>query len=341
MIIIRNMAIKRIEYIDIAKAIAIFLVILGHVINGTIYKTIIYSFHMPLFFILSGINLNVPTVGNFKSLIKRVLTKKIHTLMIPYFLWALIYSELNVKNLFYIGYGSWQTLGLAQSLSSLWFLPVLFVSFFVSYVMLFILNKLCNKTIVAHSITCVILFLLGSFMPNFEYGYLWGINIAFMGASFLCFGYIMKQFMEYLQNKNISFSFVIITLMVAILIVSIFKGSQGIGYVRMSDGRYGNIFYFLINALLGSNLIILCSNLLGRIEIQKKITIYIGCNTLGIFLVHKFIIQSSINLFTKLGFAYNNIFDAIIISLIILFACICVVYILTKLIPILVGKTIN
>ena len=44
---------KRIEYIDIARGIAIILMVIGHVVSG--YKrAIIFSFHMPLFIIISG-----------------------------------------------------------------------------------------------------------------------------------------------------------------------------------------------------------------------------------------------------------------------------------------------
>ena len=42
----------RIEWIDFAKGITIILVIIGHTVNGWIRGTI-FSFHMPLFFILS------------------------------------------------------------------------------------------------------------------------------------------------------------------------------------------------------------------------------------------------------------------------------------------------
>lgn len=48
---------KRIEFIDLAKGIAILLVIIGHcywVKEFPIVKKVIYSFHMPLFFIISG-----------------------------------------------------------------------------------------------------------------------------------------------------------------------------------------------------------------------------------------------------------------------------------------------
>ena len=44
---------KRIEWVDIAKAITIILVIVGHTVDG-LSGAIIYSFHMPLFFILSA-----------------------------------------------------------------------------------------------------------------------------------------------------------------------------------------------------------------------------------------------------------------------------------------------
>lgn len=59
------MAAKRIEWLDLCKGFAIILVVLGHVIDGaTMYKNVswlqtvfkaVYSFHMPLFFFLSGI----------------------------------------------------------------------------------------------------------------------------------------------------------------------------------------------------------------------------------------------------------------------------------------------
>ena len=50
---------KRVEYIDIAKGIALFLVVWGHLVpdDSTVFR-IIFSFHMPLFFILSGMTLN-------------------------------------------------------------------------------------------------------------------------------------------------------------------------------------------------------------------------------------------------------------------------------------------
>ena len=45
---------RRVEYIDIARGIAIILMIVGHVVQNTFFRHIIFSFHMPLFIIVSG-----------------------------------------------------------------------------------------------------------------------------------------------------------------------------------------------------------------------------------------------------------------------------------------------
>ena len=46
---------KRIDYIDIARGIAIICMVIGHNPWNTTLTNVIYSFHMPLFIIVSGI----------------------------------------------------------------------------------------------------------------------------------------------------------------------------------------------------------------------------------------------------------------------------------------------
>ena len=62
---------QRIEYLDVARGIGMLLVIAGHTIGG-LGRDIIFSFHMPLFFILSGITFRIPQ--NLKEYI--TMTKK-------------------------------------------------------------------------------------------------------------------------------------------------------------------------------------------------------------------------------------------------------------------------
>ena len=69
---------NRIYWIDWAKCIGIYLVVLGHM-ETLIGKQFIYMFHMPFFFILSGyLYKRVP--------FKQELIKSIKTLLVPYFI---------------------------------------------------------------------------------------------------------------------------------------------------------------------------------------------------------------------------------------------------------------
>lgn len=47
-------SVGRINYIDWAKAVCIFLMVVGHYTDNTIILSYVYSFHMPAFFIISG-----------------------------------------------------------------------------------------------------------------------------------------------------------------------------------------------------------------------------------------------------------------------------------------------
>ena len=76
---------KRDSAIDIAKAIGILLMILGHCfgISG-ILRNFIFSFHMPLFFIFSGYFFKMPQ--NMKEMV----TKNVRHLVLPYFFTSLV-----------------------------------------------------------------------------------------------------------------------------------------------------------------------------------------------------------------------------------------------------------
>lgn len=87
-----NENIKRIQYIDIAKGILIILVVIGHVINFNtlptrLLKVWIYSFHIPAFFIISGILINKSNLVNTSFDV--FLKKKILRLIAPYIFFEL------------------------------------------------------------------------------------------------------------------------------------------------------------------------------------------------------------------------------------------------------------
>lgn len=86
---------NRIKWIDYAKAITIIMVIVGHAIGEYSLKykeieVIIYSIHIPLFFILSGYTFKV------KLSTRDWIIKRIKSLMYPYLLFCFCITTCHI-----------------------------------------------------------------------------------------------------------------------------------------------------------------------------------------------------------------------------------------------------
>ena len=76
---------KRIEWIDVAKGIAIILVMIGHYVSfGSQIRNFIFAFHMPLFFILSGYTFKF--LDDKKEILKKTKKEIIRFLLPAFFL---------------------------------------------------------------------------------------------------------------------------------------------------------------------------------------------------------------------------------------------------------------
>ena len=80
---------ERILWIDYTKSICIYLVVLGHTLIPQPMTDFIYTFHMPLFFFLSGCLFSFEKNPTFEGFI----TKRFKRLMIPY-LWINLITYL-------------------------------------------------------------------------------------------------------------------------------------------------------------------------------------------------------------------------------------------------------
>lgn len=80
---------ERDNTVDILKGIAILLVVIGHFSPVQQVENFIYSFHMPLFFFLSGITFwysfgKKINKENIKQLLPKMLAKRVCSLCLPY-----------------------------------------------------------------------------------------------------------------------------------------------------------------------------------------------------------------------------------------------------------------
>lgn len=129
---------NRIYWIDYAKGIGIFLVVIGHVCRGLTLSAIIdpsvaklidqwiYAFHMPIFFFLSGLLIQ-PSVS---KTLKNFVINKLNTLAYPYFVWSILQGLL-VSTAFQYTNSSMSLSDLLQIIYEpiliFWFFYVLFV----------------------------------------------------------------------------------------------------------------------------------------------------------------------------------------------------------------------
>lgn len=83
------------EWIDLLKGFAIWCVVVGHMpfSHETVYlKNIIYSFHMPLFFLLAGCTAGI-SIKRSQS-IYTFIRKRIVSVLLPYIAWSFLYGTL-------------------------------------------------------------------------------------------------------------------------------------------------------------------------------------------------------------------------------------------------------
>lgn len=76
----------RIDYYDIAKGIGILLVVWAH--GSGPFSRYIYQFHMPFFFLISGL------LYNSKSSLKRFIGAKIKSLYVPFVFWNILFYTI-------------------------------------------------------------------------------------------------------------------------------------------------------------------------------------------------------------------------------------------------------
>lgn len=323
----------RVEYIDIAKAIGIFCVLIGHTLaSDTLFKTVLYSFHMPLFFFLSGMVIKKKAEKpNWK---KRILSKA-EQLLVPFLLWGCIYSPFSFKNLALIMYGSREALIKAESLTSLWFLPVLFIASVLTEIIVF---YSCDKPHSEWRIGIIaVIFCVGVFPHMKSYGDPWGIDIALVATAFMLLGFLCRRLMDEFV-RNILIQAVVFGLSVALLALSVLLNNPSEGYVLMANGVYGNMLLFIMGSLAGITMVILIAKWLSNIKFGKQKILLIGENTLGIFLVHKPFVEFGRRCISLVGMDYSHPIIAVLNSAVCLVISMVVVAVIDHWMPELFGK---
>lgn len=316
---------KRINWIDFLKGLGIFLVVLGHNSIPPVIFGWIYSFHMPLFFFISGY-LFSPYKYTFWEFFKRksghFLLPYFNFFIVVYIYWAVVIQKFWISNTNIFKPFSdflFSSTHLQGVFTPLWFLPCLFLTEIIFY----IISRAPKKfwfvlTILVSFIGFWLSFLFKSGLP-------WSVNTALISTLFFFVGFKTNELKIFEKVKN-KYSLLVIAILLLVSNLTAYKIN---GTIDLLNNHYQNYFWFLLAAFAGIFAIATLAVLVGQSEkYGSKIMSFFGRNSLTIMCLQSIAILIAIkiiNVFSHLfKFNYNDnqslIFGLIyvIISLILL-----------------------
>lgn len=337
----------RIDYLDIAKAVAIFLVMMGHIADSSamfFYRRVIYSFHMPLFLIISGIVTKHRAGGYSTDTWKSFIKKNAFALIIPYFFWGLLYCKFSYTSLLQIVYASWKTITDSGSVLALWYLVCLFLARIEMEAVLALSDKIKMNRHLFALIISPIPFAIGILLPKLEIGYPWEFNVSFVALGFLLLGYAAKNVLKKLTEKGILLHIVYAALSVALFAIGLIIHADELELILLLKVQLGNLFWFFYLSLTGSAAVLSLSMLAAKIFGNlKRHTVYdgvlwFGRNTLAVFVLHKPILPEVIVPFLiNMGMNKESILTAIVGSIIVIPFAVIATLLIKRFCPVLLG----
>lgn len=295
--IIRN------RVIDNVKGFGIILVVLGHcMIFENPINRVIYSFHMPIFFICSGYVYNIKYSSMQKEFIKKKLKMLYDYFLIPIIIFLILsplffkfgfynqsFTNLNnylsisglityfIKSLIYLE-------DLPPLIAQVWFIRTLFID-----IILFnFLNRLMKNNILKKQlIISIILLVICSILKYFKIEGLW-LNL-FISYPLIYFGYLLKKLNIINRLSNVLKPRVLNCLIsfIVFLLMFLFSVLYSNNIVDFFTTRIDSLFYFtfmLFGGLLATYLI--------SYTYGGKLLEFFGKNSIKILIIHGFILRS-------------------------------------------------
>lgn len=292
-----DLSMTRIKAIDTAKGLGILFIVLGHTVPDSFLRQVLYSFHIPLFFILSGF-----TYKNKKNKFSFVVSKATR-LLLPYAVFAIISILIfyvmalvlplqgeariipNILGMLYAnsnsGYMTWNR--------PLWFLPCLFATTILVDIFESQLSTCKAETIRLYR--CVFIFCslaIGIFLNVFLRKCYLPLHLesAIFLASFYELGIMIADGGRSIdldcriRDKIVQYCFLSFILICIGIVLSYVNGSTDI---RVHAFGKNPIF------LIMTSLVFCFSTMIFSIKLEnKKWLQYIGTRSLAIMLMHKF-----------------------------------------------------
>lgn len=331
---------NRIKFIDYAKGIGIILVLLGHSEIIGLPKIWLYSFHMPLFFFLTGLVINI-NLKRYKSFIK----KRIKSLLIPFFCFSIILlfkdflliiiGNKDFNEIFYDLLGTLLQMRATDFSGSFWFLPVIFEVNIILLIEEYISSKIKRKY--TEYIFSLICFIIGyTVITVLKYPLLWNFDAALIATSFAILGKCTKNIfikssinISLLKKYKLIVGFLLINFIVGLINSILINNS-----IDLYWSRLGNPIFYLIAAYAGIFMILIFSMI-----IKSSYLNFAGQNSLLFYCIHhEFLFPIIKNFLYLFNVDETFFYYPYIITIIMCITLIPFCKIINRYIPILAGK---
>lgn len=287
--------------IDIAKGLGILLVVFGHnwiiVHDQALLYRLIFSFHMPLFFFLSGV------VSSDTGDLRSYLLKRADTLLKPYFVVLTIWGLLRIAQTgqswraYFSGllYGTGYTI----EWTPLWFLPHLFLSLILLALLLRLSRRWPQRTLWLCVVAAILLLAgvyaldgiaqidksryiawnpwLNNHSDDFP-GLPWSLDLVPITCAYLLAGYLLKARVMALRFHLTGF---ILALTLFAVLHGVFSDSMDL-HLR----HYGNLWVSAAQSALGIYLCLSVAVLLLQLPRIAAVLTYLGSASLFILIFH-------------------------------------------------------
>lgn len=277
---------KRLDYIDLAKAVGIFTMVLCHGVVTHRVDTLVHGFHMPLFFLLSGWCFSVKRHPDFWNFTKG----RFQSVMVPYFFWGTVLF-LVWQGYYLLKNGEGQYTAKEFFLSIFynnamvspycgvqWFLTCMFFAGVLGWLTLF-----CTKEKILPTLLFTLVFgVTGWLMHLLPFRLPLSLDVAFSATCFLLIGFALGKVQ--CPQKLFHPLFTLLYLLLGAWLI-FFNG-----YVNMRTISFENPLYFYTGAVAFTlGILGICFHVCQHTT--PKPLLWLGKNTLAILVINQVFMQ--------------------------------------------------
>lgn len=274
---------ERTHKIDIAKAILIYLVVVGHYFTGDVH-TYIFWFHMPAFIMISGL-----FIRDNVSL-KNELIKKTRRLLVPYFFFSILLGTVGTDTSFWMQIVG--TLVGADYNATPCTYPYYFITqLFVAFLLFIVIQTAARRNNKGSGFIIGVVAGLYTLMqiavhlfPIEIWGRVpWNADMAFVSVAFLCVGKYTKTILTSIRGGYVAVA--VALLLIVLQVAGCFDYSYDFRYHKWHWGQDIIIPYVFLMAIL------VISERLDNVGGLNRILRYVGNASLVIMFLHPFFMK--------------------------------------------------